>query len=139
MVENKPVEFRCGAQKLKITGVIMDCKTFYYETDQVDEAYYLVAILNAPIVDKSIKCIQSRGLYGPRDIHKKVMEFPMPRYNPNNEIHRKLAEISKLCEVKVNRWLQEHAGDRLGWRLRGKIREFLAEEITQIDELVTKL
>lgn len=139
VVENKPVEFRCGAQRLKVTNIVMDYKTFYYETEETYEAYFLSAILNSSIVNQAIKPIQSRGLYGPRDICKKVMEFPMPRYNLNNEIHRKLAEISKMCEAKVNRWLQEHAGGRLGWRLRGKIREFLAEEITQIDELVTKL
>ena len=139
VVENKPVEFKCGAQKLQVNGIFIDCTNYCCEIDNVEEAHYLVAVLNSPTVNEAMKPIQARGLYGPRHIHKKVMEFPMPRYNPNNEIHRKLAEMSKLCEVKVNRWLQEHAGDRLGWRLRGKIREFLAEEITQIDELVTKL
>ena len=35
--------------------------------------------------------MQSQGLWGPRDIHKKVWELPIPIYKEEKREHRELA------------------------------------------------
>jgi len=76
--------------------VIIGSENYYYSTDIEEEAYYLSAILNAPNISKNIKLIKSS-----RHIHKRPFEFPIPIYDENNSIHRKLAKKAKTCHVLV--------------------------------------
>ena len=137
-VENKPIEYKIGEQSLAAHGFIADTKTYYYEISNNHEALYLVAVLNSPVIDKLIKPMQSRGLWGPRDIHKKVLELPIPKFNAKNPVHCRLAELGKDCSVKVERWLASGGAGSIRsiGRLRGMTREMLKDELKEIDELV---
>jgi hypothetical protein len=101
----------------------------------------LAAVLNAPVIDQLIKPMQSRGLWGPRDIHKKVLELPIPKFNPENASHCRLAELGEACSAKVKGWLAGGgAGDikNIG-KLRSMVREMLADELQEIDEQVRQI
>ena len=74
----QPIFFEVNGQEIPASGFLADNTTYYLETHNVKEAYYLTSILNSHIVDELIKPMQSRGLWGPRDIHKKVLELPIP-------------------------------------------------------------
>ncbi|MDR1720312.1 MAG: N-6 DNA methylase [Dysgonamonadaceae bacterium] len=50
---------------------IVESKTYVFYTDDESEAFYLSAVLNSSIPNELIKDFQTRGLFGPRDIHKK--------------------------------------------------------------------
>ncbi len=52
---------------------IVESKAYVYFTDNLLEANYLVAILNSSIPNLMIKNFQTKGLFGPRDIHKKFL------------------------------------------------------------------
>ncbi|MHA1251644.1 MAG: Eco57I restriction-modification methylase domain-containing protein, partial [Candidatus Helarchaeota archaeon] len=60
-------------------GFIADTGTYYFETNNKMEAYYLTAILNAPTINKLIKQFQTPGKFGKRNIHKKVLELNIPQ------------------------------------------------------------
>ncbi|MFO7797601.1 MAG: N-6 DNA methylase [Promethearchaeati archaeon] len=70
--------------------IIVGSENYYYATDQKNEAYYLTAILNSPILTKYIKMIKSS-----RHIHKRPFSFPIPIYDNKNESHYKLAHKGK--------------------------------------------
>jgi len=76
--------------------VIVGSENYYYSTDLEEEAYYLSAILNAPNLSRNIRLIKSS-----RHIHKRPFMFPIPTYDQNNPIHRKLAKKGKTCHVMV--------------------------------------
>ena len=138
-VKSEPIDFEVGGQKIAAGGFLVDYKTYYLETSNSNEASYLSAVLNAPTVDAWIKPMQSRGLWGPRDICKKVLELPIPKFDAKNSAHQRLAELGEDCTAKVKRWLAGGgAGDikSIG-RLRGMVREILKDELKEIDELVT--
>jgi hypothetical protein len=140
-IENKPVEFRIGGQPIISRGFVADTKTYSCESISKNEALFLVTVLNSPIVDGLIKPMQSRGLWGPRDIHKKVLELPIPNFDAANPTHRRLAEFGKECSAKVEHWL---AGGTAGnvksiGRLRGLVREMLKDELNEIDRLVKEI
>jgi hypothetical protein len=137
-----------------INGVVIESTLYHYDTDNAEEAYYLVAILNSPILDELIKPMQSRGEYGARDIHKKPLEFPIPRYDPSNEVHRRLAELGKkaseIAQSKLPQLLSARGYDKkLKERgalmpqevatLRRDVKEMLDDIIKQIDDLVIEL
>ncbi|MFX1309897.1 MAG: Eco57I restriction-modification methylase domain-containing protein, partial [Promethearchaeota archaeon] len=67
--------------------LIIGSENYYYSTNSENEAYYLSAILNAPILSKYIKLVKSS-----RHIHKRPFMFPIPLFDENNIIHRKLAK-----------------------------------------------
>ena len=61
-------------------GFIADHRTYVYETEE-GEAHYLCAILNSNIINDAIKELQTEGLFGKRDIHKRPLMFPIPEWN----------------------------------------------------------
>jgi len=82
-----------------VSGLVIDHKCYYYETDTENEAYYLSCLLNSPLIDEDLKDMQARGLFGPRHIHKKVLEFPFPKFSPRNEIHGLEDELQRISEL----------------------------------------
>jgi len=133
---------------------VIESTLYHYDTDNAEEAYYLAAILNSSVLDELIKPMQSKGKFGERDIHKKPLEFPIPRYDPNNEIHKKLVELSKRASEVTQRILPQLLSvrgydKRLKERgalmpqevatLRRDIRERLKDIIQQIDDLLVEL
>jgi hypothetical protein len=137
-----------------INGVVIESTLYHYDTDNAEEAYYLVAVLNSTILDELIKPMQSRGEFGARDIHKKPLEFPIPGYDSGNEVHRRLAELGKkaseIAQSKLPQLLSARGYDKkLKERgalmpqevatLRRDVREMLDDITKQIDDLVIEL
>lgn len=141
IVVNKPIDFEIKGQHLAGNGFIVDHKTYRYESSNKHEAYYLGAVLNAPVIDELIKPMQSRGLFGPRDIHKKVLELPIPRFDSTNSIHIQLAELGNKCEKKVENWLRSGGAGKIKsiGKLRSMVRAILKDDLKQIDILVKKI
>jgi len=70
--------------------IIIPSENYYYSTGNKEEAFYLSAILNSPILSNSIKLIKSS-----RHIHKRPFNFPIPQYDETNEDHVTLSKIGK--------------------------------------------
>jgi len=141
VIEIKPVKFEVKEQQVVTKGFIIDHKTYFLESSDKSEAFFLVAFFNAPIIDKLIKPMQSRGLWGPRDIHKKVLELPIPQFDEKNKGHQRLAELGEECSAKVEKWLASGGAGKIQsiGRLRSIVRQMLNEELAEIDELVKKI
>lgn len=138
VLENESIEFKINGQLVVACGFAGDTVTYYFDTDQQLEAYYLASVFNAPEVDMLVKPMQARGLFGPRHFHKKVLELPIPQFNKENPVHLQLAQLGQTCTAKVEQWLAGGgAGDikSIG-RLRGMVRKMLSAELSEIDELV---
>jgi len=150
VVEKKPLR----VDNVELKGIIIESTLYRFETDNLDEAYYLVSILNSKVLDDLIKPLQSKGKYGERDIHKKLLEFPIPKFNPNDPIHRRLAELGRKASEEANRILPRLLAE-FGYdeklrergtlmpqevaRLRQAIRDNLESILEEIDDLVGKL
>jgi len=122
---------------LPVQGFAADADTYYYQTKDNMEAHYLSAFLNAPYVNETIKPHQTRGQWGERDIHRRPFEYvPIPRFDPEDEKHRKLAELSQACHGKIAKL--SLTGKSIGF-LRNKVRGHLKEELAEIDSLVKSI
>lgn len=138
IIKNELISFEINSQHFEARGFLADYKTYYYESASNQEALYLASFLNAPLLDKLIKPMQSRGLWGPRDICKKVLEMPIPQFDIKNSVHIRLAEMGLKCSAKVKQWLASGGVREIKsiGRLRGMVREMLKEEIQEIDDMV---
>lgn len=144
LVEKRRIRIEIENQVLELKDFVADVKSFYIETDSKHEAFYLCSFLNSPTVDDLIKPMQSRGLFGPRDIHKKVLELPIPEFDPSNENHLKLASLGEECTKKVSKLLSKGTTTKTSTELvsasignlRKMIKAELKEEIATIDGIV---
>ncbi|MEM3554908.1 MAG: N-6 DNA methylase [Candidatus Micrarchaeaceae archaeon] len=141
VAQNCPIEFESGGQTVQAKGFLVDYVTYSFQTQDKDEAYYLAAILNAPVTDRLIKPAQARGLWGPRHICKKVLDLPIPQFDPSREEHLQLAKLGKACSERVAEWLADGGPGRVRsiGRLRGMVREMLKKELGEIDECTTRI
>jgi len=121
---------------------VVESKLYYLDTDSREEAYYLCAVLNSASLDLAIKPMQSKGDFGPRDIHKKMWELAIVQYDANNRENRDLAALGSACdEAGENLLTSLPEAVRQGslGRLRRLIREKLQPQIAEIDTIVSKI
>lgn len=112
-----------------------------------NEALYLCAYLNSSHPNKLMKPFQTQGLFGARDICKKILEIPFPAYDPDNSLHQEIADLARIASEKVEAWLAGSDFDGYGnnmesrelGRFRNEVRVHLAEVMGAIDERIGKL
>ena len=120
---------------------IADHKEYIFTTDRLEEAYYLTAILNADAITNQLRDFQTRGLFGFRDIHKKILDVFFPRFNSTDERHLQIAEMSRDCHTKASQYIKDNPPTRgltprfLG-QLRSEIKKHLVDELKAIDDIV---
>lgn len=125
--------------------VVADSDTYFYETDSEQEANYLAAVLNSRIINEAVKPFQARGLWGPRHFCSKPLELPIPRFDPENKTHARLAELGKTCAERVAAFvpalLEKEPGSSASaaGRRRTAVRELLSDELAEIDGLVKRI
>lgn len=118
-------------------GFFSDEKTFFYQTKELKEAYYLCAVLNSSYIDEAIKPYQTKGAWGERDITRLPFEvLPIPKFDAEDKRHLRLAELSQGCHSKVAQLSLE--GKSIGF-LRNKVRQYLGQELGEIDKLVISI
>ena len=130
-------------QKLDLE-FIADGKEYIYYTNNLYEANYLSAILNSTITNFLIKDFQTKGLFGARDIHKRILDIYFPKYDEKNYLHKLLSDLGKQCHDKVEKFIKSQSlPQNLSMhalaRLRLEIKKHLENEMRQIDELVEKI
>jgi len=166
VVVDEPYEIEARGGRVRVNGIVVGHTLYLFQTNNVDEAHYLTAILNSNILNDLIKPMQARGSFGERHIVKKPLEFPIPRYESNNPVHRRLSELGREAREVVCRELDRMLKELGYWntvnnyysymygfssggrplapnqvgRLRDYIRENVVRDIlAEIDQLVAQL
>ena len=120
---------------------MVDHKLYWIALRQLMEAHYLTAILNSDAANQTIKPFQSTGLLGERDIHKKLLDLPIPTFDSGVALHRKLSELGHDAHRQAQAVISDQnfpAGSSLA-RQRACIRTALGKTLAEIDALVRKL
>jgi len=131
---------KASGAKVGLAGLLADTTTYWMATNNLEEAHYLSAVLNSSVLNDMIKPMQSKGAFGERDIHKKPLEFPIPRYDRANQLHKRLADIGMECHRKVP-YLLVSLTDKYTSiaKIRSGIRRQLQGELHETDSIVKKL
>lgn len=83
-----------------------------------------------------MKPFQSVGLQGERDIHKKVLELPIPSFSKKDPVHVKLAALGADAAKLASQFVRDGASLA---RNRGAMRENLAAIREAIDVIASVL
>jgi hypothetical protein len=109
--------------------IIICSENYYFSTNSLNEAHYLCAIFNSPVISKNIKLIKSS-----RHIHKRPFSFPIPLYDIDNDSHRKLAKKS----VKYHSIVQDLVYNNRNITSE-KVRTFIHPKLVKLDILTKKV
>jgi hypothetical protein len=129
-------------QGVPINGFVVDSVLYYCETNDVDEAYYLAAVLNAPEIDRRLGGLRQRQQKSHPHVAKKIFDVaPIPLYDSSNATHRRLAELGEACTHRVQGAIASGALNlqQEVATLRKAVRALLAEPLQEIDQLVQSL
>jgi SAM-dependent methyltransferase len=121
---------------------VIDHKAYWCETKTAQEAHYLAAFINSGYANEAIKEFQSRGLFGPRDIHKTIVKVPFPKFKNTEADHIELARLGMACAAISEEVVASDGGTDLQpralGRLRSRIRREMNDEMKSIDEIVER-
>ena len=109
--------------------IIICSENYYFSTNSLNEAHYLCAIFNSPVLSKNIKLIKSS-----RHIHKRPFSFPIPLYDSDNDSHRKLAKKS----LKYHSIVQDLVYNNRNITAE-KVRIFINPKLVKLDILTKKV
>ncbi|MDG7002258.1 MAG: hypothetical protein JRN15_24440, partial [Nitrososphaerota archaeon] len=128
--------FTPSGTEIKPTEFVAEATTYYYETNDENEAHYLCSVLNSDIVHKLVKPFQPRGAYGNRDLSRRPFMLPIPEFDGNNAEHKSLASIGKECHQKI----LSTKFDANGFRsMRNESKLLLKQELKSINDLVKSI
>ena len=119
---------------------LVDFAMYVCFVESEDEARFIKCYLNSGYINKAIKAFQTTGHFGERDVTKKILEFPWPRYSRNVPLHRTLAALGKQMASSVQSILGSQQDLELDpralGRLRSRIRTELDAQFKAMDALV---
>ena len=96
-------------------ATLVDHLLYWIPCRTIDEANYLVAVINSDTLQEAAKPLMSKGQFGPRDLHKHLWKLPIPEFDPLEELHITIAEAGATttagAEVKLDS-LREERGDK---------------------------
>ena len=110
----------------------------------IQEANYLLAIINSQALYGAVIPLMSKGQFGARDLHKHLWKLPIPEFDPGNGQHTDIAkageaaargaaqQLAQLREQRekvtvtvvrreLRRWLRESAEGKAVERVVGRL------------------
>ena len=104
------------AALLQDSEALIDHLLYWIPCSTIDEADYLLAIINSDALQAAVKPLMSKGQFGPRDLHKHLWKLSIPEFDPTQELHVAIAEAGATAaagaKAKLDH-LREQRGDDL--------------------------
>ena len=63
----------------------------------MQEARYLLAIINSDVLYNAVKPLMPKGQFGARHLHKHLWKLPIPAYNGRNRRHTAIAQTGQAA------------------------------------------
>ncbi len=120
---------------------VVDVKLYGATFSTLEEADYVAAILNSDVVNVAIKPFQSTGLLGERDIHKKLLELPIPTFDHEKKSHVIISELGAEArgEAAAIAASETFPAASTIARQRAFMRTALKDKMREINKLVINL
>lgn len=87
-----------AAARIEDPRYIIDQTLYWIPAKNINEAYYLTAVLNSGATTQAVSAYQSRGLFGARDFAKYVWMLPIPTFDSSDELHNQIASLGQQAE-----------------------------------------
>ena len=115
---------------------------FWVPCRNTDEANYLLAIINSDALKEAVTPLMTKGLFGARDLHKRLWTLPIPRFDPEQGLHTTIASAGSVAAAGAAAKLEGLSGDKLTVTVaRRELRTWLrtSEEGRTVENAVGRL
>ena len=95
---------------------LVDEALYWITCKDMQEAYYLLAIINSDTLYEAVQPLMSKGQFGARNLHKQLWKLPIPEFDRENLLHATLSKAGERVAAGVEERLAElraERGDRL--------------------------
>lgn len=132
------------AALLEDSTTLVDHLLYWIPCGTINEANYLVAVINSDTLQEAVKPLMSKGQFGARDLHKHLWKLPIPEFDRSESLHRAIARAGAAAEKGVAGVLDELRGNRKELTVglaRREIRKWLqsSREGKEVEWLVGRL
>jgi hypothetical protein len=87
-----------AAARIDDPSAVIEHGLYWAAAADLDEALYLVAVLNSDALLQLIGPLQARGEHNPRHFDKYVFQVPIPLYEAADDLHRRLVALARRAE-----------------------------------------
>ena len=133
------------AALLENDAALVDYTLYWVICKNIDEANYLLAIINSGVLYGMVYGIMPKGQFGARHLQKHLWKLPIPEFDPTQELHVAIAEAGATAAAGARAQLaqlREERGDKLTVTIvRRELRSWLATspEGRAVEEVVREL
>ena len=107
---------RATAALLNNRRDLVDTALYWIACASIDEAYYLIAVINSNALYEAAKPFMSMGQFGARNLKKHLWKLPIPEYDPNNPLHTDISNAGKSASEGATRELARLRAERKSTR-----------------------
>ncbi|MFX0137896.1 MAG: class I SAM-dependent DNA methyltransferase [Candidatus Hodarchaeota archaeon] len=109
----------------------------FYDTDNIDEAHYLSAILNSNVLTEQVNIVKSS-----RHIFKLPLDVPIKKFDTKNSNHQKLAQLGrighKIAKQTINKFIKNNEASYTKFKIQDLLHDVLNPILIQIDEILKR-
>ena len=95
------------AALLEGNGALVDHLLYWIPCRTIDEANYLLAIINSDVLQVAVTPLMSKGQFGARDLHKHLWKLPIPEFDPTQDLHATISEAGATAAAEAREKLTE--------------------------------
>ncbi len=104
---------------------LVDSTLYWITCQNVEEAYYLLALINSDTLYAAVQPLMAKGQFGARHLHKQLWKLPIPEYDGREALHGEIAAAGAARELGR---LRADRGNDVGVRIvRRELRKWLRE------------
>ena len=100
------------AALLHDVDVIVDYKLFWIACKDMQEANYLLSIINSHALYELVSPLMSKGQFGARDLQKHLWKLPIPEFDPANGLHVEVSQAGRAAADGAAQRLQQLRQER---------------------------
>ena len=117
---------------------------FWITCTGVQEAHYLLAIINSATLYDAVAALMTKGQFGARDLHKHLWKLPIPAFDTNELLHAQIADAGETAAEGAARQLaklRQQRGRVTVTIARRELRKWLRQspEGADVESAVSKL
>ena len=125
-------------------AAIADCVLYWVTCADVQEAYYLLAVINSDVLFEAVESLMPKGQFGARHLHKHLWKLPIPEFDSSNRLHVEVSEAGKTAAASAAKQLEQlrQERDRVTVTIaRRELRKWLREsdEGQAVEDVVGRL
>ena len=93
-------------------AAIVDYKLYWTTCKDVDEAHYLLAVINSDALYELVMPLMSKGQFGARDLQKHLWKLPIPEFDAASQLHVEVSEAGKTAAGGAVKQLEQLRQER---------------------------